>query len=374
MSQTNDKINRRQLIGMCFACVLSSLIHRIPGRVTEIAGSGAWLSVLIAAAPVSLLFAFVLSQLRGSNSGKGLGQVIIDSFGNYVGKAILTLYTLWFIAVAAFTLRSGAERFMTTIYPGSTAPVFILTMLAACLPAALGRLKALARSSMLFRPVLLGTLLMVLLFALPDVDLTGIWQPAPGQELPILRAALDTVSPMSICVYLAFISDQSERGLKFYQFSTWFVLALALAELMTVTTVGILGVELTAKIHNPFFAMVRDITIFGTIEHVEAVLVTIWVFSDFVMVSLFLFMAAKNLRILFSIPEAAEKAKPFDMSHGRYLVLLCAAAAGCAAIFVAPQSVDMGIYTNVIIPAANLFMAYFLIPLTFLFYRLRRKA
>lgn len=369
---TNDKISVRQLLAMGFVCQLSPLIRRVPAKTAETAGGGAWLSVILAAAPLALAL-FFMYLLIGKNGGRGLSTVLTDALGRFCGKAVLTIYSVWFIFLAAFILRSGADRFIGTIYPGSGAAIFVIVMLAACLPAILGPLKAIARSAMIFRPILIAVLLVVFAFSLPNVNLSGMWQISPANEQDVMYGTFSVFGPISICMYLSFVTDQTEGRIKLSSLSLWLAAALAVAELLCLATIGAFGAEMTARLRNPFFAMVRDITIFGSVERIDAVVVAMWVFSDFVLISLLLFTAAKNLRFAFGMNPPGENPKLLDMSNGQWFAPLCALLAMSAALAMAKDAVSLEKFTETIMPFLNLFFVFVVPPLVFIVGRLRRK-
>lgn len=372
MVPANDKISVKQLLAAGFMCQLSPLIRRVPAKTAEDAGGGAWLSVILAVAPLALLF-FIAWLLVGSKGGRGLGAVLKDALGGFLGRLMLAVYALWFIFLAAFILRSGADRFIGTIYPGSGPVLFVAVMLFACLPAAMGQLKALARSAMLFRPVLLAVMALVFAFSLPNAKLAGMWQVTPANELDVLRGSFSVFGPISICVYLIFLTDQTEGQVKLSSLAGWLLTALAVAELLCLTTVGSFGAEMTARLRNPFFSMVRDVVIFNTVERIDAIVVAMWVFSDFVLVSLLLYTAAKNLRMSLGIEPGEEKPRLTDFGRGRWLTPVCAALALAAGLAMAKDAVSLEKFTEGIIPLLNFLFSFVLPPLVFVVGRLRRK-
>ena len=372
MIPDNDKISTKQLFAIGFLCQLSPLIRRVPAKTAESAGGAAWLSVLLAAAPLALAFFFVY-LLVGGKGGRGMGAAIRDALGGFAGRVLLAVYALWFIFLASFILRSGADRFISTIFPGSGPSLFVVVMLLACLPAAMGQLKAIARSAMLFRPVLLAVLLVVFAFSLPGVRLAGMWQVTPQNELDVMYGTFSVFGPMSICLYLAFVTDQAEGQIKLSGLGVWLLAALAVAELLCVTTTGVFGAEMTARLRNPFFALVRDVRIFNAIERIDAIVVAMWVFSDFVLISLLLYAASKNLRMCFGIESSPEKAKLTDFSHGRWLTPLCALLTMVSGLIMVSDAVSLEKLTEVTVPVLNLFFAIVLPPLLFVAGRLRGK-
>ena len=136
-----------------------------------------------------------------------------------------------------------------------------------------------------------------------------------------------------------------------------------LCSLIVAVTLGSFGAELTAHFDLPFFTFVKNISVSGIAERLEALITAFWVFSDFVMCSLALTAASGALRLIAGLPEHPEG--PGALSHGRWLTWLCAAAAGLTAAAIAPTDFVLAEYSERIIPAPNLVMvAALLIPLT----------
>ena len=362
MLPREDKINPRQFAAIGFISSLSPMVRGIPAETAEKAGSGAWLSVILAAAPLAVAVYF-LCLLAGNR--RGMAAAFTQALGSFCGRLLMALYALWFLFLAAFIHRTGADRFIGTIYPGSGPQIFVIVMLIACLPAAMGSLKALGRASMIFRPVLLIVLALVFGFALPKAHLTGLWQISGEDEIGIMRGALSVVGPMCMCLYLAFACDQTTERVKPPLLFLWLGIALLIAEFLCVSTIGTFGPEMTGQLRNPFFAMVRDMSFFGSIERIDAVIVAIWVFSDFILISLLLFFAAKSLRYIFSIrPEEG---------RGRAVAVACAAISLITALLMAKDAVALDRITQMIVPPLTLLFVFILPPLVLLVGRLRGK-
>jgi spore germination protein KB len=367
-----DTISARQLAALGFVFILSSLIRNVPGRTASLAGAGAWAAVLPAAAVLLLLPVFYRRAL-GKSAGRSLGLVLLDCAGPVLGRAVLAALLGWFVFAAGFLLRSGADRFMTTVYPSSGPAVFIVTMLIACVPAVMGQLKTLARAAMIFRFLLLLVLALVFVCSLPKVKLAGLWQLPPGAEKGVLHGALTVINPICTCVYLLFFADRTEGGVSRRTLFVWLAVVLGIAEMLIIVTLGVLGADMTVKIHNPFFAVARDMTIFGSLEHMEAVIVSVWVFSDFVIVSVMLRLASLSLRLILALGPEPEDARCFDLSRGRWTGLLCPALALVAALCLAPESIDLRFFGESLVPAINLGLSFVLIPAVLLIGRLRRR-
>ena len=141
---------RRQLQALSFIILMSPATRLIPGASARAAGHAGWLCPIVAA-PLCVLVVLTVSRaLKNKAVGEGLGEVVMRAFPRF-GRAVLLLYGLWLSLYAGFSLRSGASRFIYTIYTGSSPWPFVAVGLAAGVLAALGSVKRLARSAEIFR-------------------------------------------------------------------------------------------------------------------------------------------------------------------------------------------------------------------------------
>ena len=155
-----------------------------------------------------------------------------------------------------------------------------------------------------------------------------------------------------------------------------FSLAAALVMLLIVgVTLGRFGPELTGRFTYPFFALVRNTSLFGVAERIEALVTALWVFSDFVLFAFALSAGAGCLRLALGLaPEGlSERHGAFEMRGGRWLIWLCAALAGLTAALIAPNSASLKLFSELVAPGLNLLAIFGLILPALLIGRARRK-
>ena len=340
---TDDRISRRQFTATAFVAVLSPLIRRFPRILAQTAGRTAWLSALLAALPAAAVVAAAYLLFRRKRS---YGEVLTDALGRLPGRAVILLYTLWLLFYTGFLLRSGAERFVSTVYPGAAAPLFIIVAALLCALAAAGRLKTIARTAMVFRPLLLTVLVLALLLTVKDLDLSLLVPVTGADAVPNGYAALQTVNVLSVVCYMAFLGDRVEARLRLRDFVPWLAVMLSLIGAMAACCIGLFGPELTAKLRYPFFMLVRDVSLLGSLERVEPVVIALWVFSDFIFLSLLLHIAAGNLRECFGLTASKVSGKP----GGRWPALLCAALAAAAGLLVGRDAESFSFLSETLVP------------------------
>ncbi|MCD8067269.1 MAG: spore germination protein [Oscillospiraceae bacterium] len=363
----NNTISHRQLSAIAFMMVLSPLMHSQPRVWLEQTGGAAWLSPLIAGLAVALLF-----LLWRGFFPEGYAAALRRAWGKYLGGAVMLLYALWMVCHAGFVLRSGAERFIATIYPASRYPFLVVTMALACLPAALGGMRPLGRSAMIFRPVMLCVFALLLIFAVFDFNLTGILGVSSAQVLPALRSSWGMLSAATVPAVLCFWGDRtSEKPLRRAGLF-WALSVAAVLEVSILIVLGTFGPALGGTFKYPFFDAVLNTTILDSVEHIEALAIALWVFSDFVLYAVLLATASRAAALCFGMSGESEEKRLLPLKNGRWLTLVCAAASLAAALTIAPLSQDMDFYSLHLIPALNALFVFILMPLTGLISHLRR--
>ena len=135
---------------------------------------------------------------------------------------------------------------------------------------------------------------------------------------------------------------------------------------------GTFGPELTARLTHPFFSLVRNLVFFSTLERIEALVVTLWIFPDFLLVSLLLWSAQLCLRLVLCRGGTAPGEKRLDMRQGRWVIPLCGAAVIAAGLLIASTPKNLQLWSGKIIPGLNLSFAFLFLPLTYGIGRLRK--
>lgn len=346
----------RQLQAMSFVILLSPTTRLIPGAAARAAGNAGWLCPVVAAPVCAAVALIVTRAMRNRAEGEGLGEVVVRAFPRF-GRAVLLLYGLWLALYAGFAVRSGASRFIYTIYTGSSPWPFVAVGLLTALAAALGSVKRLARSAEIFRPLLLLTLVPILGFGLAQMEFDELLPvsvlDAPGVAVGALEV-LGTVSFVLVNVpFLETGTPVSGRG---RSMAAWSVRECLLLVAAVAAVIGRFGPELTASLTYPFFALVRNTGLLGVSERIEALVTGLWVLSDFVLCAFALMAASGALRLALGIKDRDVGSK---LLRPRTLTTLaCTAAALACALAIAPNSRDLRIISDEIIVYVNLAMLF----------------
>ena len=356
----NDSLTLRQMLALTFVCLLSPAIRLLPRSAAMAGGSGGWLAPILAA-PAAAALAAVLCRLMASRRGsEGLVGVLLRIWGRLPGRAICAALMLWMVFYTGILLRTGAERLLSTVYTGGGPALFMAVTAAGAGIVSLGRLRSLGRLGEVSVPAMCGILALVLLLALPDVEPAELL-PEPGREKGVLAASIPVLSVVSKCVFPLLLTSGLERAERpLPRALRWLGLLLLILVGITAATVGAMSASLTARLQHPFFVMIRNISVFGIIERIEAVVIALWVIPDLV-------FAAALLRA-----EGVLLSAVTGRTIGRPLHLVFAAGAMICGLAAARDAFSLERLSRELVPAVNLALAFGLMPLSLLVGRLRR--
>lgn len=345
---------RRQLLAMSFIILLSPATRLLPGAAARAAGHAGWLCPLVAAPFCALVALLVSRALKDKAPGEGLGEVIMCALPR-LGRAVLLVYGLWLALYAGFALRSGAARFIYTIYTGASPWVFVGIGLAMGLAAALGSIRRLARASELFRSLLLLALIPILGFGLAQLDWDELL-PVSRLDIPgVLEGGVYVLGTVSfVLVNVPFLETGTPIEHRGRSFAAWSARECLFLAVIVAAVIGRFGPELTGTFTYPFFALVRNTGLFGDAIRIEALVTGLWVLSDFVLAGFALMSAAASLCLSLGLREKPSAAK--CLSARTLTTLACAALALACALVIAPNARAMRIVSDQVVVCANLAM------------------
>jgi len=364
----HEQYNMRQLLSLGTVIALTPALRLFPAKAAQLAGRAGWLAGL-AALPLAVGWAWAASRLLGElRPGEQLPDLLLRLGGKAFGRPALALLCLWCLTYAAFVLRSGADRLVGTIYSGASPLLFSQMMGLIALAAALSTPRSLVRMGRMLLPLLTGVLLILLLSAFFSADVNNLLPLGTTDLWPLMKAApvpLDIAagSGTALC-FLA--GELKSRERLFPALGVWAAGLCCLLTLLSAAVIGVFGAPLTASLARPFFVLVRTLRIFRTLERVEALVVMLWIFPDFLITALFLWAGQYGLRLLCGYRPDTEPHGRLDMGGGRWLIWVFGAAAAALSLFLGREPAALERWSAALIPAANLCFVFVFLPLIYI--------
>ena len=364
----HEHYNMRQLLSLGVVIALTPALRLFPAKAAQLAGRAGWLAGL-AALPLAVGWAWAMSRLLAEMlPGEQLPDLLLRLGGKRFGRPVLAVFCLWCLLYAGFVLRSGADRLVGTIYPGASPLLFSQLMGLVALAAALSTPRSLVRMGRMLLPLLTGVLLILLLTAFFSAD-PGNLLPLGRRDLwPLMKASpvpLDIAAGAgtALCFLAGGLKDRSRL---FPALGAWAAGLCILLTLVSAAVIGVFGAPLTAQLARPFFVLVRTLRFFRTLERVEALVVMLWIFPDFLITALFLWAGQYGLRLLCGYRSDILPHERLDMGEGRYLAWVFGAAATGLSLFLGREPAALERWSTALIPAANLCFVFVFLPILYI--------
>ncbi|MHA7964306.1 GerAB/ArcD/ProY family transporter [Paenibacillus sp. CAU 1782] len=291
MLTDKGKISATQLAIMIFPAILATAILSVPSLTMQFAGHDMWLSPIWGSI-VGLATLGVSLGLHSLYPGKTIMQSSLQIAGWLPGKLIGFAFLIFLPHLIGLVIRVYGEFIASNALPETPLFVIMGTMTAVCaLNVRLG-IEVVGRTSQVF--VSLLVILLVLIFVL----LIGELNPAellPFMEnglMPTFKGAVAPAAWFSEYIVLAFLLPfvNTKKNVTRIMLISLFITTAALV-CSNLFCLFLLG-DLTNSFAYPVMIAARYITIADFLQHIEAIVIAIWIFGIFVKISVFLYIFA----------------------------------------------------------------------------------
>ncbi|MCL2408647.1 MAG: spore germination protein [Oscillospiraceae bacterium] len=307
-----QKISTRQVYIMFILTTLSPAIALFPSFVARHGSAAGWIAPIAASVGLIAVIA-VLHGLFKSGRFADLHGVFGGTFGKWSAKPLLTVYLLWTFALFLLYVRYYAERIVASMFTSVNPDFFIISMLIVVFFASRAKLSAIARFSEV--AILVFAVIFAVFFVslIPTLRAIHVLPVTHYDAVPVLRSAYPIVSVWGFITLFFFLGEHIEKpDLKSFAKKAVLILSVATA-LMIFLVVGSLGPDTAARMPWPFFSAAKLIDIMQSFDRLEAVLSSIWVIADFILITVFVFIITNIVKKLFNLRESRYLTGPVAM-------------------------------------------------------------
>ncbi|MEK4006920.1 GerAB/ArcD/ProY family transporter [Paenibacillus sp. FSL H3-0333] len=340
MLTDKGKISVTQLAFLVFPSILATAILSVPGITMHYAGHDMWLSPILG----SLIGVTVIGISLGLNRlypGKTIMQSSLLIAGWLPGKVIGLGFLLFLPHLNGLIILEYGEFIVNNALPKTPLLVIMGTMVAVCAINVRQGIEVVSRTAQVF------VTLLVVMLCLIFVLLTGELRPAellPFMEngfVPIVKGAVAPAAWFSEYTVLAFllpyINSKKHLGRTMLVSLVVTTLAMTVTNLFCLLLMG----DLTDSFAFPVMIAARYITIADFLQHIEALIIAIWIFGIFVKISVFLYIFATSAAEWFGLDDYRPLVIPLAFVSMVFSYWVVTGAAGAAALI----SASANIYT-----------------------------
>jgi spore germination protein KB len=275
---------------MLYAMPVATGIVILPAITAGLARQDLWLSPIIASV-VGYMLIYVAYRLDKLYPKKTVMEYCIDVVGRIPGKALGFVFVFFYLHLGGIVIRQYGEFIVGNFFLKTPMVAITGVTVLACAIAVRCGLEVLGRCSQSFITLLIVLILVVTVLLLPGMKPENVFPVMERGFVPILKGAaspMDWFSSYFAFLFLfPFLSDRN-KGMKWGMLS---VSAVMLTMVITNLTALFLFGELTADLSYPLMVAVRQISLAGFIEHIEAVVMSIWILGAFIQICMHYYIA-----------------------------------------------------------------------------------
>jgi spore germination protein KB len=316
MLQSKNQITVRQLMIMFCVSIFSPAIRLMPGIGSELGREAAWVSPILSSAVLFTLF-LVLERLFKNKKSKDIIEVYDMVLGKFFSYPLRIFYLFWTFILYFLYIRYYAERLLTSIFRTTDIRFFILVMMIVVFMALRGKFETFARFCEI--SFLLFNLITIIFFILliPSVRIENIYPLTHNDIVPALKSTYPVLGLWGYVTFFMLLGDNVKDKEQIKNHRRFFTLFLAIiTSLMLIFIIGTLGHMTARRMPLPFFSVTKMIVFAESLDRLESILLSIWVVSDFIIITSFAFMIMNSMKDIFKI--SADKYLSFPVVLAGY--------------------------------------------------------
>ncbi|TNJ67858.1 spore gernimation protein [Paenibacillus hemerocallicola] len=284
------KVSSFQMAMMLYSMPVATGIVILPAITARQAEQDLWLSPIIASL-VGYMLIYIAYRLDKLYPNKTVMEYCIEVAGRIPGKALGFVFVFFYLHLSGIVIRQYGEFIVGNFFLKTPMIAITGVTVIACAIAVRCGLEVLGRCSQSFITLLIVLVLIVTVLLLPGMNPENVFPVMERGFVPVLKGAaspMDWFSSYFAALFLfPFLSDKS-KGMKWGMIS---VCAVMLTMVITNLAALLLFGELTADLSYPMMVAVRQISLAGFIEHIEAVVMSIWILGAFVQICMHYYIA-----------------------------------------------------------------------------------
>lgn len=302
MLTDKGKISETQLAFMIFPAILATAILSVPGITMHYAGHDMWLSPIIGSL-IGFAAVAISIGLDRLYPGKTLIQSSVSIAGRISGKLIGLVYIIFLPHLTGLIIRTYGEFIVNNALPRTPLFVVMGTMVAVCaLNVRLG-IEVVGRTSQIFVTLLIVLLSLIFILLIGELTPAELFPFMENGPLPSIKGALAPAAWFSEYIVIAFLLPYVNRRKR----TTRVMLGSLILTTTAMTVINLFCLfligDLTDSFVYPVMIAARYITIADFLQHIESLIIAVWIFGIFVKISVFLYIFATSTAEWFGLKD-----------------------------------------------------------------------
>ncbi|PAB56350.1 GerAB/ArcD/ProY family transporter [Anaeromicrobium sediminis] len=316
----NWKISPHQFEILVVMCFIGTSILFSPVDLATTVKQDAWLGA-IAGNILGLFLVCLYNAVGNYFSNMTLIEYAESVLGKWLGKTLSLLYFSFLFINCSMILWIAGDFITTQITPEApiqfTNTLFVLIVI---MGTRLG-LETFARAAEVLYPFVIGLLIILMIFVLPDIESKNIQPVFEYGIKPMIKGGLfySSLSSLTLIplmmIFPAHVNNLKEAKKSFLRGT---LLGGFVIFLIVTLCILVLGQDMTARNAFPSYALAKKINIGNIIQRIEAIIAIIWFITTFYKMLLHFYGATLGLAQILNLKDY----RPLTLPLGMILVVL----------------------------------------------------
>ncbi|MBM7837077.1 spore germination protein (amino acid permease) [Alkalihalobacillus xiaoxiensis] len=297
--KTQPVLGRTQLFWFFMHAQIGVGLFSLPANIYEHAQTDGWISLLVAGVIVQLVF-FCFYILHKRFPNETLFGICQKASGKVVGKLLIFLLVVYFIAIATLVLKGFTQLIAIWILNKTPETVFVLLFVSACLPMLFSTLKQMGRMLVVSAPIVL-LIPVIAAYAFVYGDYLNLLPVAVTHATGIMRGVFASMFAINgfivFSVVLPYVKGTEKEKLKVISAAHWTVTAIYIIVLLTSFITFSHG-EMKL-LPEPYLYMIKSFSL-TIIERLDLIFLSIWSLSIITTYVIFVYCGSIGILTLFN--------------------------------------------------------------------------
>lgn len=283
------KISPVQMALFMNPAISATVLLLVPSITAKHAHQDLWLSPIWASL-IGFFIVFIVYRLNKLFPKETMIEYSESILGKILGKLVSALFLFFYLHITGIIVREYGEFVSGTSLFHTPMAVIMGTMVLVCSFAVLGGLEVIGRAAEIIVPVVLLLYVLIFILLIKDLEVNNMF---PIMEKGIKPSLMGSIVPQSwfsefllISFFLPYVTDR-KKGVKWGMISVFSVMILmVLTNMMNLLLFG----KLTASLTYPVMVAARYISIADFLEHLESIVMAIWIAGTFIKITVFYYI------------------------------------------------------------------------------------
>ncbi|MTT30775.1 endospore germination permease [Terrilactibacillus sp. BCM23-1] len=284
-----EKTTSFQLLITLYIGIITTGMLMMPRQLYRIASLNLWLSIMIG----SLLGYFsiiVITLFLHTFKNKTLTEITEETLGPYLGRALTFIFIFLTFYCEAYFVRQYTNFISTNFYPKTPNYIIIGSLVMVCCFAVYHGIEVICRCALIALPFILLFFSLGSLLSVPGISFVNLLPILDKGLVPPLSGASVSLAWFSEFMLLSMCTPFIRHSKTFLRDGFNMVTITLITLLILIVSILLLLSAFTGVPLYPYIVSVSYISIGRFFEHIEALVMAIWIVGAFVKISFYLFV------------------------------------------------------------------------------------